>query len=548
MNYIVIRYSYLSAKAEVTMNGEKLSPYSELSTTLSRPFLEAFEKIIPGLDHEIFDDYVIDFDGTSFQYRLLERTSEKSEFCKEICFKEIDSLIPKEMLMEKLSAISDQCHISMDKPIPLIIYNLANVPVPQKIEAISVEDSNADIGIFNTLNEIQPTVHIPVVLSDRLSVQNMARKTVINVPAGAMNDFWDYVDLEYHIRPSIMEFLTALRYAPLSAVQNAELESIKNNKPQYYVGEIPTELSVNETVTIDFASFPEGAFSLRSENNGVIYCNGSRLTAVAGGTANLFIVNKNGETVAQKQMMVICHHYVEEIRLIPRFEYLKKNERNKIDVILTPLNGEDANQLVWNNSDSRVIQVDDNGNIFAISDGKATITVSGHSASATLHVEVKPTLQGLYFVNQSVRLKNGEIVIIDCEAIPSNAPTENLTWELDNKIIASINPSKTGCRCQVTASTNYEGKGNIHCYDSASKLGAVCNIEVISKVKHGLAGKLTLWCWLIGILMPLLLPVSMLAGVYGFLCDPEPEHKIRYIICTVGSILTLLFWFSAGMG
>ena len=548
MNHIVIRYSYLSAKAEVTMNGEKASPYSELSTTLNRPFLEAFERIIPGLDNEIFDDYVIDFYGTAFQHKLLVGTTGKSEFCKEIRFNEIESLLSKESLMERLSAISGQCNISIDKPASLMIYDPANVAVPQKSEFVITDNQNADIGVFNSMADVQNTVRIPVVLSNTLFVQNAAGRTILNVPNEEMSNFWDYIDLEYRIRPSVMEYMTALRYAPLSPVQKAELESIKNNKPQYFVGDIPSEIDMGEAVTIDFASFPEDAFSLRSESVGVVYCSDSRITAIAGGATNILIVNKKGETVAQKPIVVISHHYVEEIRLIPRFEYLKKNERNKIDVIITPLNGEDANQLVWNNSNPNVIQVDENGNIFAISDGKDTITVSGLSASATLTIEVKPALQGLRFSQQSVRLKCGETVIIDCEVTPSDAPTENLTWELDNKTIASINPSKTGKRCQVIASTSYEGKGNVRCYDSATKLGAVCNIEVISKVKQGMAGKLALWCWLIGIIMPFLLPVSTIAGIYGISCDPEPEHKTRYIVCTVGSILTLLFWISIGMG
>lgn len=548
MNHIIIRYTYLSVKAEVTMNGEKASPYSKLSTTLNRPFLEAFERIIPGLDNEIFDDYVIDFYGTSFQYKLLERTSAKSEFCKEIRFNEIDSLISKEELMTRLFKISNQCRISVDKPAPLMIYNPANVSIPQNTEFVTTDNPNADIGIFNSMADIQSTVRIPVVIAGDLFAQDVAGRSVLSIPEENMNEFWDYVDLEYRVRPSIMEYMTALRYAPLSAVQKAELEFIKNNTPQYFVGDIPAELDMGETVTIDFASFPEDAFTLRSENIGVVYCSDSRITAIAGGAANILIANKNGETVAQKQIVVISHNYVEEIRLIPRFEYLKKNERNKIDVIITPLNGEDANQLVWNNSNPSVVQVDENGNIYAISDGKATITVSGHSASATLTVEVKPALQGLRFSQQSVRLKCGETVIIDCEMTPSDAPTENLTWELDNKTIASINPSKTGKRCQVIASTSYEGKGNVRCYDSASKLGAVCNIEVISKVKQGMAGKLALWCWLLGIIMPFLLPVSAIAGIYGITCDPEPEHKTRYIVCTVGSILTLIFWISIGMG
>lgn len=547
MNHIVIRYSYLSTKADVTMNGEKLSPYSKLSTTLNHPFLETFEEIIPELDNEIFDDYVIDLYGSSFQHKLLKQTSNKSEFCKEIRCKKIISLSSKEILIERLSAISSQCNISINKPKFLMIYNLANVSIPPESRFISTENPNADIGIFNTIDEIKTTVHIPVILSDILSVQSIAGRTVLNVPNEEINEFLDYIDLEYRIRPSIIEFMAALRYAPLSAVQKAELESIKNNTPQYYIGEIPTQLNMGETVTIDFASFPENTFSLKSENVGIIYCNDSQITALSGGTENILIVNKNGETIAQKQIVVVSHHYVEEIHLIPRFEYLKKNERNKIDVIITPLDGEDANELVWNNSNPSIIQVDKSGNIFAISDGKATITVSGHSASAILNIEVKPILQGLRFTQQSVRLKTGENAIIDCEVIPADAPTENLTWELDNKTIASINPSKTGHRCQVIASTNYEGKGNIHCYDSVSKLGAVCNIEVISKVKQSLAGKLALWCWLIGIIMPFLLPISIIAGIYGISCDPEPEHKPRYIVCTIGSILTSLFWLSIGI-
>lgn len=420
MNHIVIRYSYLSAKAEVTMNGEKASTYSELSTTLNRPFLEAFERIIPALDKEIFDDYVIDFYGTAFQHKLLEGTAGKSEFCKEIRFNEIESLISKESLMERLSAISSQCNISIDKPESLMIYNPANVAVPQKTELITTDNPNADIGIFNAMADVQNTIRIPVILSNSLSVQNVTGRTILNVSNEEMNNFWDYIDLEYRIRPSVMEYMTALRYVPLSQVQKAELESIKNNKPQYFAGEIPSEIDIGESVTIDFASFPEDAFSLKSEDTGVIYCTDSRITAIAGGATNILIVNKNGEIIAQKPIFVISHHYVEEIRLIPRFEYLKKNERNKIDVIISPLNGEDANQLVWNNTNPNVIQVDENGNIFAISDGKATITVSGHSASATLTVEVKPALQGLRFSQQSVRLKCGEMVIIDCDVTPSD--------------------------------------------------------------------------------------------------------------------------------
>lgn len=314
------------------------------------------------------------------------------------------------------------------------------------------------------------------------------------------------------------------------------------------MGDIPASLDKGISAPVEFASFPTAAFALRSENESIISCSTDIITAHEGGTTYISIINDKNEVVAQKQISVIKHQYAKEIRLIPRFEYLKRSERNHIDVIITPLNAEDANRLAWNISDPNVIQVDESGNIIAVENGKATITVSGYATSTSLVVEVKPALQNLSFSQQSIRLKTGETFILECNVSPSDSPTENLTWELDNKTIASINPSKTGTRCQIIASTNYEGKGNIRCYDSSTKLGAICNIEVISKVKPSTSGKVALWCWLIGLICPFLLPISTMAGFYGLFTDPEPDRRTKYIVCTVGSILTLLFWLTLAAG
>lgn len=546
MNHIIIRYSYLSNKAEVIMNGEKASLYSELTTILNRPFFESFTKIIQALDKEVFDDYVIDFYGTVFQYKLLVNGSEKSEFCKEIHFNEIDSLMSKETLLNRLAFISAANNISIDSPPAVRVFDSAKIAVSLSNAFICVDSPSADIGVFNAANEVPSTIRIPVIISDAISVQNSAGRIFLFIPENDLDSFWEYIELKSVIWPSITEYMSALRYAPLSPLQKIELESIKNNKPEYYIGDCPEILDQGEYAKIEFAGFPSDFFVIKSENPAIVSCSRNLLMANAGGITNILIVNGKGEIAAKKQISVISHHYVEEILLIPRFEYLKRNEKNKIDVIIIPQNAEDANQLVWKNSNPGVIQVDEDGNIFAIGDGNATITVCGHSTRATISVEVKPALQGLRFTQQSVRIKSGENVIIDCEVTPPDAPAENLIWELDNKTIASINPSKNGRRCQVIASTSYEGKGNVRCYDSNSKLGAVCNIEVISKVKQGAAGKIALWCWLIGIIMPFLLPVSTIAGIYGLTCDPEPDHRTRYIICTVGSILTLFFWLSIG--
>lgn len=547
MNHIEIRYSYFSSKVDVTINGEKISPYSELTTTLNRPYLEAFTNIISGLDNEIFDDYQIDFYGKAYPYKLLLKTASKSEFCKEICFHEIESLYKPKELVERLSAISEQNSVSVEKPRVITVYNSSTLSIPQSSCLVAAESPKADIGIFADPSEVISTVRIPVVISDDLSYQVLNGRVYYSIPQAEMSIFWEYITLEYITLPLIKEYTTALRYVKLSACQKAELASMKSNAPSYYIGDIPASMDKGASAPVEFSSFPPTAFSLRSENSDILSCKSDTITAHDGGTTFISIINRNNEVVAQKQISVIKHQYVEEIRLIPRFEYLKRSERNRIDVIITPLNAEDANLLTWNISNPSIIQVDESGNVIALENGKATLTVSGVTASASLVVEVKPSLQSISFSQQSVRLKSGETYILECNVSPSDAPTENLTWELDNKTIASINPSKTGRRCQVIASSNYEGKGNVRCYDSSSKLGTICNIEVISKVKPSTTGKVALWCWIIGIIWPFLLPVSTIAGFYGLANDPEPDHRNRYIVCIVGSILTLLFWLMAAM-
>ncbi len=548
MNQVDIKYSYFSGKAEITINGEKISPYSELTTTLNRPYMEVFDNIISGLDNEIFDDYQIEFYGKLYPYKLLLTTLNKSEFCKAIHHHEIESLYDPSELLERLAIISEQNDITVEKTANITVYNPSNSSVPKSDYLATVDNPNADIGIFVNPNEIPSTVRISIIISDNISYAKLGNRVYYTIPQTDMPIFWDYIVLEFITRPLIEEYITALRYAKLSMTQKAELDAIKNNTPGYYMGDIPASLDKGISAPVEFASFPTAAFALRSENESIISCSTDIITAHEGGTTYISIINDKNEVVAQKQISVIKHQYAKEIRLIPRFEYLKRSERNHIDVIITPLNAEDANRLAWNISDPNVIQVDESGNIIAVENGKATITVSGYATSTSLVVEVKPALQNLSFSQQSIRLKTGETFILECNVSPSDSPTENLTWELDNKTIASINPSKTGTRCQIIASTNYEGKGNIRCYDSSTKLGAICNIEVISKVKPSTSGKVALWCWLIGLICPFLLPISTMAGFYGLFTDPEPDRRTKYIVCTVGSILTLLFWLTLAAG
>lgn len=546
MNHVEIKYTYFSSKPDVLIDGEKANPYSELVSILSRPFLESAPQIITCLDNEIYDDYQLDLYATKFQYEMLCNFAIQSEYCKKINYHEIESLYSKRKLIERLSSICKENNIPFQHNIPMKVYCL-NSGIAKYLpnEFVHTEVPCSDVGIFSDNEPISVDVRIPALFAESLSIIRKNGRPAYTIPRNGIEDFLNFCLFEYVDRPTVLECLTALRYANLSSIQQTELTAIKTNEPAYYIGTIPSMLDQGDQLVIEFVSYPENIYSIRVENPDCVSYQGNTIFAKLPGTTSINVYKNGSEIIASKPITVVGHQYAQEIRLIPRFEYLMRNQKSRIDVVITPVNAEDANKLVWKVSDPSILQINDDGSVTALENGKATVTVSGHSATATVSIEVKPVLQSIRFSPSAITVKTGETVILACETVPADAPTDKFVWDLDNSTIATVNPSKYGNRCQVVASANYEGKGNIRCYDPDSKIGAICNLEVVSKEKATKAGKIALSCWMAGIMLPYVLPVSTIASIYGLTSDPEPAHKKRYMTCLVGSIATLLLWLVA---
>lgn len=549
MNHIELRYSYLSQKTEIVMNGEKVGPLSSLSALLSRPFSESAMYIIESLDKEVFDDYEIDLFSTVFQYEILLRMSSQSEYCMKIRFHEIESILTADELLNALSGIGASYSISIARKKSLHVYASNDIQLPQSGIFVRSDLVDANIVIYDDVptGSLPASANVVIILSDEVGLRKTDNIVYYSIPGTMLDSFWDYYAFEFIYVPMISEYLSALSYVNLSRDQAMKISAIKNNQPIYFIGEVPVSMDQGESCNLEFVSFPEGFYSLACNTADIAILQGNYLTACHPGVATLRVMDRDGREIFLKSIQVIKHQYVEEIRILPSFDYLKRNERRHIDIIALPANAEDINHLTWSSSNPNIVKVDETGYVVALENGKSTLCVSGRNTSASVLIEVKPDLQGMYLSQQIVQLKNGRTVILDCNLMPADAPSENLVWELDNRNIASINPSKDKKRCQVIASRQYTGKGNVRCYDANTELGAICNVEVVSKIRHTVWGKLALICWLLGIILPFLLPVSMGASIYGMMKDEEPDHRKRYIVCAVGSILTFLIWISAWM-
>ena len=135
---------------------------------------------------------------------------------------------------------------------------------------------------------------------------------------------------------------------------------------------------------------------------------------------------------------------------------LKVGETTKATATIMPEGAEDV-ELAWTSSDDKIATVDKDGNVKAVAEGKATLTVtatqeSGDSAvtkTATVDVTVikdggtdpepeKPVLTGVKASVEKAELKVGETTKATATIMPEGAEDVELAWTSSDDKIATV--------------------------------------------------------------------------------------------------------------
>lgn len=107
----------------------------------------------------------------------------------------------------------------------------------------------------------------------------------------------------------------------------------------------------------------------------------------------------------------------------------------------------------WTSSDEKIAIVDSNGQVTALTEGNVTIKAaakdnSGKAATCFVIVQPRTPANSVTIINQNLTMVVGETATIQ-KAINPSASTDRVTWQSDNKTVASVDAS-TG---KVTART-----------------------------------------------------------------------------------------------
>lgn len=203
------------------------------------------------------------------------------------------------------------------------------------------------------------------------------------------------------------------------------------------------------------------------------------VTAAADGTTTIIALTEDGHFTATCQITVSIVKPVTGISLKEtHLKFSKAGETAQLKAVIAPEDATNKN-VAWTSSDSKVAEVDKNGVVTAIADGKAIITVKSEDGAfmASCEAEVKIDKPVISVTGVSLNKTNavlygkGASLQLKAEVYPENAANKKVTWTSKDKKVAKVDSNG-----KVTAVSN--GKTEIIVKTADGNITAKCTITV----------------------------------------------------------------------
>ncbi|KLU70645.1 MAG: hypothetical protein RHS_3560 [Robinsoniella sp. RHS] len=350
------------------------------------------------------------------------------------------------------------------------------VVIPVSSITVSPKDATVKTGASVTLTgEIQPenaSNQNMIWTSDNEGVATVAGGVVTGVAEGTAT-----------ITVTSAENDT-IRDTATITVENGEPEIVEVES----VSVEPAELSLIEegtkklTHTITPSNATNQNVSWSSDNEAVATVSQAGVvTAIKEGTANITVTTEsNNKTAICKVTVSRKDIAVTGVTLLPEALQMKLKETATLTAAVQPANATNQN-VSWTSNNEAVATVD-GGIVTAVADGKATITVTteegGFTATCEVTVKSEPEpeiikVTGVTLDKQAINIEVGKTAVIKESVQPENATNKNVTWDSNNKTVASVDKGK------ITALK--EGIAEIIVTTADGNKTATCTVNVIPK-------------------------------------------------------------------
>ena len=178
----------------------------------------------------------------------------------------------------------------------------------------------------------------------------------------------------------------------------------------------------------------------KSSNTNVVKVDSyGNVTAAESGSATITVTTADGKKTASCKVVVVIP--VTGVTLNKKNIVLMKDDVIQLKATISPSNATNKN-VTWKSSNTNVVKVDSYGNVTAVGDGIANITVKTKDGSkiGTCKVTVNSSIpvSDLVLEKSDLELKEGESELLKVNVYPSNATDKELKWESTDQNVATV--------------------------------------------------------------------------------------------------------------
>ncbi len=182
------------------------------------------------------------------------------------------------------------------------------------------------------------------------------------------------------------------------------------------------------------------------------------VTGVKMGKATIVatVTTEEGKIVTKEIEVIILEEPipVTAIAFTEQTKTINKGNTEKLTPTITPANH--TSKITWKSSDENTVKVDKSGNITAVKNGTATITITatnkdGSTKTATISVTVKTPVASVNIAGVNT-VEVGKTTTLIATITPADATEKTVTWTSENTNFATID-AKTGVVTGVAKGT-----------------------------------------------------------------------------------------------
>ena len=186
------------------------------------------------------------------------------------------------------------------------------------------------------------------------------------------------------------------------------------------------QMSIKDYVKVSPENAEVTAYNWRSDNEKVATVdNNGVVTAVGKGTANIIVEVSGHEATIPVNVKASVGSVSFDVPNVVLDTKTETQYKLKDHIVFDP-EGAEYTEITWKSSDDKVATVDDDGNVTAVGNGDATITVTVDGKSATIPVSVTVPLESITIEDDNVTVYKNKEVNVKVTANPDGAKWRTL--------------------------------------------------------------------------------------------------------------------------